>query len=90
MLKTLGNRATTLKERAMAEPGCGCGITERHPFHGLIRGLDGSLYHVQCQPPLQALHGECGICEWQLMHRVIPASCPRCGRPTRVFSLKET
>jgi hypothetical protein len=35
----------------MAGPGCGCGKPERRLFHGLIRGMDGSLYYVQCQPP---------------------------------------
>jgi hypothetical protein len=74
----------------MAAPCVGCGKTDIHPFEGLVRSImDGSLYDVRCQPPLQSLHGECGACEWQLMHRVIPEDCPRCGHPTRVVLLEE-
>jgi hypothetical protein len=90
MIKTLRNCMTMMKESAMADLGCGCGKMERHPFHGLIRGMDGTLYYVHCKPPLQSLHGECEACDWHLMHRVIPAHCPRCGRPTRVVSLDDT
>jgi hypothetical protein len=75
----------------MADPCVGCGKTEIHPFEGLVRSImDGSLYYVHCQPPLQDLHGECGACEWQLIHRVIPEYCFRCGRPMRVLTPEET
>ena len=89
-IKPLRNRVTTLKERVMAEPCCRCGTTTVHPFEGLVRGItDGESYHVYCKPPLQSLHCECETCEWHLMHGVIPAYCPRCGRPTRVLLLEE-
>jgi hypothetical protein len=73
----------------MADACSGCGNTEIHPFDGLVRGMDGSLYYVRCKPPLQSIHGACEACEWQIMHRVIPAHCPRCGQPTRVLSPEE-
>jgi hypothetical protein len=44
---------------------------------------------VHGMPPLPSLHGECEACDWHLMHRVIPAHCPRCGRPTHVVSLDD-
>jgi hypothetical protein len=75
----------------MADPCAGCGKTAIHPFEGLVRSImDVGRYHVHCQPPLLDLHGACEACEWQLMHRVIPEHCPRCGRPTRVFVLEKT
>jgi hypothetical protein len=74
----------------MADPCVGCGKTEIHPFEGLVRSImDGTMYYVHCQPPLLDLHGACEACEWQLMHRVIPDHCPRCGSPTRVFVLEK-
>jgi hypothetical protein len=74
----------------MADPCVGCGKTEIHPFEGLVRSImDRDRYYVHCKPPLQLLHGDCEACGWHLMHRVIPAHCPRCGRPTRVVSLDD-
>jgi hypothetical protein len=75
----------------MAEPCIGCGNTAIHPFEGLVRSImDGERYSVRGEPPLQALHGTCGVCAWHSRHRGMPASCPRCGRPTRVCSREET
>jgi hypothetical protein len=74
----------------MADPCVGCGKTEIHPFEGLVRSImDGDRYYVHGMPPLPSLHGECEACDWHLMHRVIPAHCPRCGRPTHVVSLDD-
>ena len=74
----------------MAEPCCACGTTAVHPFEGLVRSImDEGSYHVCCLPPLQALQGTCEACTWRLRHRVIPASCPQCGYPTRVFLPQE-
>jgi hypothetical protein len=75
----------------MAEPCYECGTTATHPFEGLVRSIiDGERYYVRCIPPLQSLHGECEACDWHLIHRVRPAHCPRCGRPTRVVALDDT
>lgn len=73
----------------MAEPCVGCGTTVVHPFEGLVRSLmDEGSYHVFCLPPLQPLQGDCEACRWRIIHRVIPAHCPQCSNPTRVFVLE--
>src|SRR5262245_59605377 len=69
----------------MAEPYYGCRKTPVHPFEGLIRGIiDGGRSHVYGKPPVQALYGTCEHCNWQVIHRIMPAYCPACGEMTRV------
>jgi hypothetical protein len=75
----------------MAELCYGCGTTAIHPFEGLVRSImDGGRYSVHGMPPLQALYGACEGCDWNIMHRVIPEYCPRCGRPIRLLLREET
>jgi hypothetical protein len=74
----------------MANPCVGCGTAAIHPFEGLVRSImDGPLDDVRGTPPLPPLHGQCEAGEWHILHRVMPEHCPRCGRPTGLFSREE-